>query len=530
MSSNFLIAANFAAYLLFIYKCFTLMEEMLFGKHFGTLFRLSIGIINAGLMVAMASNIPINIAYIITATLLYAQLWLIFGKSPKDTLFVTVAVMMNIMCLRGMVISVLALITDKTLYQVCTNPELYLSALFVSNTLEWLSLHIIIHNISMEDLRFTMQNKTQSKFIITWASLCVLFMFRSSHIYVSIFNLPNMFIDHFSYCFILLLSFYYFLIYTFRINRAAKLRETNKSLSIALNNKIQLQSALTRDALFTAQANLTQNKVISGLEVYGEPLENIPTEYDDWSDYVISKIRPNDKDIFLKTLNRQWLLDRHKQGIEPKPFEYQRLSTDNKYHWVRLVLRTFEDVETGDVHLFGYAFDIDKEVCERQALLRSAQTDLLTRLYNKITTEKIIEEAIREGTGILLLLDIDNFKNINDNYGHAAGDYVLINISELLTDTFRKHDIIGRVGGDEFMIFMGDTTDISIVEDKATEILNKLKAGVKFVEKRIDVTTSIGITIIDEKTDSFLAAYNEADSALYKAKHNGKNCYVINHL
>lgn len=530
MSSNFLISANFAAYLLFIYKCFTLVEGLLVGRHISTLSRLSIGIVNAALMVAMASKIPINIAYIATATLLYAELWLIFKKSLKDTLFVTVAIMMNIMCLRGMVISLLALITGNTLYQICANQELYLSTLFISNTLEWLSLHIIIRNISMEDLRFTMQNKTQSQFIITWASICILFVLRSSHIYVSNLNLPNIFIDHFSYCAILLLSFYYFLIYTFRLNRVTRLRETNKSLSIALNNKIQLQSALTRDALFTAQANLTQNKVISGLGMNGKPIENIPTEYDGWFDYVKQKIRPNDYGVFQESLNRQNLLASHKQGIEPEPFEYQRLSHDNKYRWVRLVLRTFQDVETGDVLLFGYAFDIDKEINERKALQRSAQTDLLTGLYNKVTTEKIIGEAISAGTGILLLLDIDDFKEINDNYGHAAGDCVIKQISVLLTDTFQKRDVVGRVGGDEFMIFIRDTTDSSIAENKATEVLNKLKTGIDCGKRWLNVTVSIGITMIDGNTDSFSAAYNEADSALYRAKHNGKNRYVMNTL
>lgn len=530
MSRDFLVAANFAAYLLFIYKCFSLIEGMLFGRHFGTLFRINVGIINAGLMVTMATVIPINIAYIVTATILYAELWLLFRRSPKDTLFVTVAVMMNIMCLRGMVMSVLALITNKTLYQVYTNPELYLGTLFVSNTLEWLSLYIIMHYISMEDLRFTMHNKTQSRFIIIWTSLCVLFMFRSSHIYVSNVNLPNMFIDHFSYSAMLLLSFYYFLTYTFRLNRAAKLRETNKCLSIALNNKIQLQSALTRDAIFTVQANLTQNKVISGLEIYKESSENRPTEYDAWLDYLIPKIRPNDSQIFQKSLNRQNLLASHKQGIEPNPFEYQGLSPDNKYHWVRLVLRTFDDVATGDVHLFGYAFDVEKEICEKQALLRSAQTDLLTGVYNKITTEKSIGEAIRKGTGILLLLDIDGFKEINDRYGHAAGDCVLKGISELLNNTFRKCDIVGRVGGDEFMVFIRDTTDSSIAEEKASEILNKLKTAIDCGESRLNVTASIGIAIVDESSDSFSAAYNEADRALYKAKYNGKNCYALNHV
>ena len=80
------------------------------------------------------------------------------------------------------------------------------------------------------------------------------------------------------------------------------------------------------------------------------------------------------------------------------------------------------------------------------------------------------------------------------------------------------------------MIFIRDATDISIAEDKASEILNKLKTGIDCGKRRLNVTASIGITMIEGKTDSFSAAYNEADSALYKAKYNGKNCYVINHL
>lgn len=527
MKHIFLIAANFAAYLLFICKCFTLMEGMLYGKHYGMTFRLCIGIVNAALMVAMALHVPINLAYSFTVLLLFAELWSVFMRPLKDTVFVTVSVMMNIMCLRGMVISIFAIIANKTLHEVCGTPDLFLGALLASNILEWLSLFVIMHYISMEDLRFAMHNKTQSRYIIVWASLCVLFMFRSSGIYVRDYSVPFMFIDHFSYCFILLLSFYYILVYTMRLNRALKVREINKNLSIALGNKIQLQSALMRDALFTAQANLTQNKIISGLEVYCEPVENIPTEYDRWFEYVKSKIYPDDYDIFYKSLERRNLLSNYEMGIEPKPFEYRRFGADNFYHWVRLVLRMFKDVETGDVHLFGYAFDIEDEARNRQTLLRCAQTDLFTGLYNKVTTETIIGEEVRKGAGILLLLDIDNFKTVNDRFGHETGDHVLKRISELLTDTFRKCDVVGRIGGDEFMIFIRDTTDISIAEDRAAEILKRLRSGINCGGQRLFITVSIGIVVIDEKIDSFSLAYNRADSALYRAKHSGKNGYFI---
>lgn len=527
MERTFLIAADFLAYLLFINKCFVLVEDMLSGKRYSLIFRMSIGIINAGLMVVMALRIPINIAYLITVVVLYAELIIIFRKSLKDTLFVTVAVMMNIMCLRGMIIALFALAAGGTLYSVCSNPNLFLLVLLVSNLLQWLGIYVIMHYISMDDLHFSMRNKTQARYIIIWASLCVLFMFRSSEVYVRDYSIPDMFIDHLSYCFMLLLSFYYLLIYTFKINRAAKIREANKSLTQALGNQLELQSALTRDAIYTSEANLTQNRVINGSQIYGDNLEMLRNDYDVWFDYVLTKILPEDRDIFIKSLSRQNLLDNFNRGIEPKPFEYRHFGADKKWRWVRLVLRMFKDVESADVYLFGYAFDIDNEVRDRQSLVLGAQTDLFTGLYNKATTENLIWEEIRKGAGILLLLDIDNFKTVNDSFGHEAGDYVLKYFSDLLIGSFRADDIVGRIGGDEFMIYIKDTSDISVVEKKVTEIMTQLKTGVDYDKIRILITVSIGIAVIDEKINSFSLAYNQVDSALYQAKGSGKNCYVI---
>ena len=527
MEKTLLIIANSVAYLLFIYKCFTLIEGMLYGKHYGLLFRLLIGTLNAGLMVLMALTIPINVAYLVTLLVLFAELLIIFRKPLKDTLFVSVAVMMNIMCLRGMVVSLFALATNGTLYSVYSDANLFLSALLITNILEWLAVHMILRFVRIENLRFTMENKTQSRYIIVWASLCVLFMFRSSEVYVRDFSIPNMFIDHLSYCFMLLLSFYYLLVYTFKINEAAKIQEINEDLSKALGNQIELQSALTRDAIYTSKANLTQNKVISGNEIYDDPLEGLHDEYDAWFEYVKTKIHPEDCDIFIKSFDRQSLLDNFNLGIEPKPFEYRHLGKDKNYHWVRLILRTFRDVESDDVYLFGYAFDIESEVRDKQALVHGAQTDLFTGLFNKSTTEKLIGEQLGKGAGILFLIDIDDFKNVNDRFGHEAGDRVLKYFSDLISNIFRKDDIVGRIGGDEFMIYITNSSDISIAEEKASEILTRVKTGVDYDKIRIIISASIGIVLIDEENYSFSEAYNQADSALYEAKSSGKNNYVI---
>ncbi|MBP8640828.1 MAG: GGDEF domain-containing protein [Oscillospiraceae bacterium] len=527
MEKTILIVASSIAYLLFITKCFDLIEGMLYGKHFGLLFRLFIGIINAGMMVFMAMYVPINFVYLITLGILFAELLIFFRKSMKDSLFVSVAIMMNIMCLRGMVISVFALAIDGTLYMVCSNPYHLLGVLFVSNILEWLALFVILKFVSMEDLRYAMNNKTQSLYIIIWASLCILSLFRNSSVYVRDYSIPNMFIDHLSYCFMLLLSFYFMLVYTFKLNKAGKIREDNKYLSQALGNQIVLQSALTRDAIYTSKANLTKNEVISGSEIYNDPLVALHNEYDAWFEYAKSRILPEEYDYFCKTLERQNLLNDFNRGVEPKPMEYRHLTKDNNYRWVRLVLRMFRDVETDDVYLFGYAFDIDREVRNKEALMLEAQTDLFTGLYNKTTTEKLIGEELKNGAGLLFLLDIDDFKSVNDRFGHEAGDCVIKYFSDLLLNIFRKGDIVGRVGGDEFMIYVKDTAAISIAVDKANEILARLKTGVDYENIRIIISTSIGIAVIDEESYSFSDIYNQADCALYEAKFNGKNNYVI---
>jgi len=134
---------------------------------------------------------------------------------------------------------------------------------------------------------------------------------------------------------------------------------------------------------------------------------------------------------------------------------------------------------------------------------------------------------IKKGSGILFLFDLDEFKCVNDGFGHQAGDCVLKYFSDLLRDVYCKDDIVGRVGGDEFMVYIKNTTDISIAEEKVSEIMTQLKIGVDYDDIRIIASVSIGISIIDEKTGSYSEAYRQTDNAMYEAKGKGKNKYEI---
>lgn len=161
-----------------------------------------------------------------------------------------------------------------------------------------------------------------------------------------------------------------------------------------------------------------------------------------------------------------------------------------------------------------------------KTLQEKADTDLLTGLNNKLATERKIKEYIRDypnSMAMMFVLDIDNFKKINDTLGHAFGDEVLRTLGKRIGVNFRVTDIIGRTGGDEFTIFLKD-----LKEDANT--LKESKKLVQFFEDfqvgeyvKYSATASIGAAVFPAHGSDFESLYKAADQALYKAKKRGKN-------
>lgn len=155
--------------------------------------------------------------------------------------------------------------------------------------------------------------------------------------------------------------------------------------------------------------------------------------------------------------------------------------------------------------------------------------DLLTGLFNKRSFEDEVKTALRNkkptDVSVLLILDFDNFKHVNDNYGHQIGDEVLKAFALILGRAFRTKDIIGRVGGDEFMVFMPDLSVdfVARSEEISAEILHEL--AVLKVGDAEHFSCSIGIGT-DAGNYNFEKLYKLADKALYESKERGKACYV----
>ena len=154
-------------------------------------------------------------------------------------------------------------------------------------------------------------------------------------------------------------------------------------------------------------------------------------------------------------------------------------------------------------------------------------TDALTGLNNRPFLEKKLGELINDDrSGTLFMIDLDNFKKMNDTYGHMVGDEVLKTFAEVLKMFARKDDILCRLGGDEFVTFYTDLTDREIVAQKATDIIRIFsdKMGAMGYGGIVSVSIGAKITLGEE---SFEELYDRADKTLYLVKNGGKNAYRI---
>ncbi|MBR5115763.1 MAG: GGDEF domain-containing protein, partial [Lachnospiraceae bacterium] len=166
-----------------------------------------------------------------------------------------------------------------------------------------------------------------------------------------------------------------------------------------------------------------------------------------------------------------------------------------------------------------------KHLRESQALGDKADHDQLTGLRNKAATERDIEEFMRlnpNQQSLLFILDIDDFKSVNDTMGHSFGDDVLHEFGFRLGSMFRASDIAGRIGGDEFMVFVKNIGDDATIEHEARKIREFIKSFRAGEGVKREITASSGAAVFPADGRDFETLYKSADKALYESKRSGK--------
>ena len=237
-----------------------------------------------------------------------------------------------------------------------------------------------------------------------------------------------------------------------------------------------------------------------------------PTEYQrNVSEYFS---HPDDKDVISRAF--QCIL----KG-KPTTYQARMKAGGSKFIWCKLDVTPIIENNV-PVKMIGVITDISDIKTKTDHLENAAKLDNFTGLFNKSSSVDLIQKKLCRNTEqhhALILLDIDNFKSINDTFGHYTGDNIIKLVSDTLKNNFRKTDIIGRFGGDEFILLIQNIPNL----DWLTQKLHKL---VRCGAHGLSCTNSIGVSLFPEDGTEFELLFKKADHALYQSK-SFKEKYTI---
>ena len=260
----------------------------------------------------------------------------------------------------------------------------------------------------------------------------------------------------------------------------------------------------------------------------GENLSSLPI---DWFNMIEKRIHESERNLL--THLRKFIAS----GESTYTSELRLKGDNDEYVWYRLTGTLIKDKDGGvPLKLIGSIVNVNAQIVHEQELKEMAETDLLSGLLNKVSMEKHVTEWIaknQNSVGAFYMLDLDNFKQVNDKIGHSAGDTAICDAAAKLSLTFSEKDFIGRIGGDEFCVFLTLPTTMEhhkmdeLIIEKANllnSILHETYIGHDCV---VHITSSIGITIFPTQATTYKELFQRADAALYSVKEHGKNNYAI---
>lgn len=294
----------------------------------------------------------------------------------------------------------------------------------------------------------------------------------------------------------------------------------------------QRYSAVLSRTNLAFEANLSKDTIKSNMKssvIYQIPSAEL---YSVWvNEFCDIFVHSEDVTHFKKCFCSKYLLQTYKNGINEVTCEYRRVNQEGSVIWESATLDLIMDETSKDIKCFGYIQNINEGKNKELDLLFKAEHDNLTGLYNKYATELKIKEILASAEGAqqthaFLIIDIDHFKSINDHFGHVFGDIILSQIAKKIKGLFRTNDIIGRIGGDEFIVLMKNCMDEKTSSLKAKELCLALENSLTQRGKKYHVSVSVGIAHYPNNGLTYSELYNHSDIALYCAKEGGRNQFI----
>ncbi|MEG0832283.1 MAG: GGDEF domain-containing protein, partial [Acidaminococcaceae bacterium] len=205
--------------------------------------------------------------------------------------------------------------------------------------------------------------------------------------------------------------------------------------------------------------------------------------------------------------------------------EYRIADDQDNYQWCRVEFLTLRKADGSPYKILGKITNINDEKFNLLQLKSRAERDSLTNLYNNNSFKEAINsyltEKAPEGKHAFIIVDVDDFKQVNDTAGHQEGDRVLREVAKLMVQVFAKDCLVGRLGGDEFAVLAKNIASEAEVEEQVTTFLSRTKEIVVGTGV-LELSCSIGIAFYKTGGSNFAELFKNADTALYKAKAQGK--------
>lgn len=218
-----------------------------------------------------------------------------------------------------------------------------------------------------------------------------------------------------------------------------------------------------------------------------------------------------------------------RNGLPFLTLEIRISSGKGSWIWCKIRACGIYDNSRRLTHIIGLIIDIDDEKRNQQELQDQATQDSLTKLLNAHTTRMLAEQYLHNHAEqvhcAMLILDVDNFKHINDKYGHLFGDEILICVADILKRSFRNDDIVGRIGGDEFFVLMKNISDTQKIHERCAQLLDDIRNAPAAC--RCSLTASIGVSIVSGTPARYNDLFLQTDDALYQAKDAGRDCHIL---
>ncbi len=460
----------------------------------------------------------------------YVVMVMVYYKGQSLMVRFVCALIFNvqIMVVRGIVVAVISMVSGQSILSLSQDESCFWTILIITAALSALLIAGILRIIPHKYLRAITQKTEQMGIFFAITLLANIYMIANGMVYAQPVDYDLLPLHQIVASLTWLAATYasMFMLVVFDM-----MREHKENLEQKLHRDEVYKQALLSRVQTVLEINCSKDK-LQRMLVSGQ--EQRIQEQMRYSEYVSDEISRNvyDEDMqkalehsSLRNILAQFLVGKEKFGCD-----YRLMQSDGSYRWVNDTIAVSRDAATNDIIAIKTVVDDIHEIKMSEAMLQlDTQYDYLVGAYNRKTTELFIKNHLEmTKTGVMFLLDLDNFKAINDNMGHLYGDEVLKEFYNDIAKNCRKDDIIGRIGGDEFVVFFKNATDRQNIANKAEKICSSAEKKHTSEEGvSVTVSCSIGIAIAPEHGTSYEELYKASDLAMYACKKKAKNGYAF---